>query len=107
MTSVVTIGTTQTVLESTQVTTTVTTTLAPVKKRLAKELHARILPLIPDYLAGLTAAKISAACSCLNLPTPSTTSVVTAKQTSTVVVSYILKLNITSIFDLGRNSLIH
>ncbi|TGO07670.1 hypothetical protein BTUL_0255g00010 [Botrytis tulipae] len=57
----------------------------PPAKRSVAALSGRTLPDIPAWLVGYSAASISAACSCLNLPTPSTTSVVTASQTSTVI----------------------
>ncbi|TGO52414.1 hypothetical protein BOTNAR_0325g00070 [Botryotinia narcissicola] len=85
-----TVDTTQ-ILTATNTITITSTTTGPILKRspepsiIDAQLDARDLPRIPPYLSTFAASKISSACSCLSLPTPSTTVTSTIQQTSTAI----------------------
>ncbi|TGO35540.1 hypothetical protein BHYA_0154g00020 [Botrytis hyacinthi] len=83
-----TVDTTQTLTATNTITITSTTTGVTVKRSPEPlindaQLGARDLPSIPPYLSIFAASKISSACSCLSLPTPSTTVTSTIRQTTT------------------------
>ncbi|KAF5873534.1 uncharacterized protein Bfra_004996 [Botrytis fragariae] len=83
-----TVDTTQTLTATNTITITSTTTGVTVKRSPEPlidnaQIDARNPPPIPPYLSIFAASKISSACSCLSLPTPSTTVTSTVQQTST------------------------